>query len=100
MRLSWDLKYILKVLGVVIPMIGFLGTAALWVDTRYMHRQISDTRFIDLQIRLIENRISIYQRMIDRQEPLTESERMDYDVSVEQLKDLLRERNKLLGIGQ
>ena len=83
-----------------LPVITLLGTIGLWVDTRYMHRQISDTRYIDLQIGLIETRMSTYQRMLDQAQMLTEAERLDYEVSVEQLKDLLKERNKLLGVGE
>jgi hypothetical protein len=83
-----------------LPVFTLLGSLAVWVDTRYMHRQISDTRFIDLQLSLVQTKISAYQRMLDKDEDLTEAERMDYDVSIEQMKDLLRERNRLLGVGE
>lgn len=88
-------KHILQVL----PVIAMLGTLSLWVDTRYMHKEISDIRFVELQVRIIEGQLQMYNRIVDRGDTLTLDEQWRYEMDTEQLKNLTTERNKMLGIG-
>lgn len=81
------------------PLLALLGTSIMWVDTRYMHREISDTRFIELQIRLVERNIRDYHRMMEEGRELTPQERMDLEMEQDQLRFLRSERNKVLDLG-
>jgi hypothetical protein len=81
------------------PMIAFIGTAGLWLDTRYMHRDISDTRFIEIQIMVVEGHVRDFTRTLDAGGHLTPSEQAAYELEKERLKMLIAERNRILGIG-
>ncbi len=76
-----------------------VATAFMWVDTRYMHTDISDTRFIELQIRIVQGHIRDYTRIIDSGSSPTANDTVAYEMDVDQLKNLMAERNKILGIG-
>jgi len=80
------------------PVVAMFATGLMWVDTRYMHRQISDTRFIELQIKIVEGHIGSYHRIIDSGGILTATEKMKLELDMAQLKNLSAERNKVLGI--
>jgi len=82
-----------------VPLIAMIATALMWVDTRYMHREISDTRFIELQIRIIEGHVRDYNRIIDADGTLSAADQMKREMDMDQLKNLMLERNKILGIG-
>lgn len=81
------------------PIFASLVTFVLWFDTRYMHREISNTRFNELQIRIIQSQVRDYHEMVKNGEELTITEQMQFDLDKDQLKYLMSERNKLLGIG-
>ena len=83
-----------------LPVIGAISTGLMWIDTRYMHREISDTRFIELQIKIIEGHIKDYNRILDAGESLSSEDQIRYEMDREQLKDLTKERNRILGIGE
>jgi len=76
-----------------------IATAAMWVDTRYMHKNISDTRFIELQVRIVESNIKAYNRLIDSGVILSAEDNMRYEMEKEQLRILINERNRVLRIG-
>lgn len=83
----------------LVPLIAMISTTAMWVDTRYIHKTISDNRFIELQIKIIEGQIKDYNRLIDAGVNPTAEEITRYNLDLEQLKNLINERNKILGIG-
>lgn len=82
-----------------VPLVAMIATALMWVDTRYMHREISDIRFIELQIRIIEGHVKDYNRIIDTNGTLSAEDQMNREMDIDQLKNLMFERNKILGIG-
>lgn len=93
------IKYIVFFATVVIPLVTLMATTAMWVDTRYMHREISDTRFIDLQIQILEMSIVEYENKINNELPVTMDETRRYNLNVDQMKNLMKERTNTLGIG-
>jgi hypothetical protein len=93
------MKRTLIILGTIIPLLTFAGTVALWIDPRYMHKQISDTRFIDVQIRIVESNIRDFER-IEESRQLTPGEKNDLDVEKDQLGHLYKQRQKMLGLGK
>lgn len=94
-----NIKQSYKVLLASLPLIGAIATGIMWIDTRYMHKEISDTRFIELQIKIIEGQLKHYNRMIDSGQTLSSEDTIRYDLDKEQLKELIKERNRILGIG-
>ena len=93
-----DIKKITKVLIAVLPLLALAGTGAMWVDTRYIHKQISDTRYIDLQIKIVQGHIRDYERLKDSGANLTSSDESNYNTNMTQLDHLLTERNRMLGL--
>ena len=81
------------------PLVAMIATGLMWIDTRYMHRQISDTRFIELQIKIIDGHLNEYNRILDSGGTLTAAEQTKYEMNKHQLQNLTEERNKILGIG-
>ena len=82
-----------------LPILALVGSFALWLDTRYMHREISDTRFIELQIRIVQGNVRSFNRRIDNGEELNSQETLEFEMEKDQLKFLMNERNKILDIG-
>ncbi len=82
-----------------VPVIAMVATAIMWVDTRYMHKEISDTRFIELQIRIVEGHVRDYARIIDAGDDLSAADEIKLNMDMAQLQNLMLERNKRLGIG-
>lgn len=82
-----------------LPLLALLGTAILWIDTRYMHREISDTRFIELQIKIVRDNVQEYNRRIDNGEEFGAQEQLEFDMEKDQLRFLMNERNKILDLG-
>lgn len=78
-----------------LPLLGLLGSLMLWVDTRHMHKDIADVRFIGLQIRIIDGHIRDYTRL----ENPTTADKVLYELDRDQLTNLKKERNRELGIG-
>ena len=81
------------------PLVAMLATAWFWLDTRYMHKEISDTRFIQLQLDIVSGQLMDYHRMIDNGETLTAKEQQDYEMYKFRLQMQETERSKKLGIG-
>lgn len=71
----------------------------MWVDTRYMHKEISDTRFIELQIKIVERNIKDFHRLMESGVELSPSEQLELEMERDQLKFLTNERNKILDLG-
>lgn len=89
----------LKKLGLFVSVVGPLLTAVLWFDTRYMHKEISDFRFLEIQISMLERDAKAYARRIDQENYIpTEEERLEYDVIKDQLIKLNTKRNELIGV--
>ena len=85
----------------IVPLIVLAATFAMWIDTRYMHKQISDTRFIEVQMMILEMRVEDYEEKIDNDIiDLTSEEERKYQIYKSQLQNLVEQRNRLLGIGE
>lgn len=84
---------------VVLPLTAMIATAGMWIDTRYMHQDISDTRFIELQIRIVQGHIRDYTRLVDAGDTITANDTVQHEMDKDQLKNLMEERNKILGLG-
>lgn len=84
----------------IVPILAFIGTLSLWVDTRYMHKELSDTRFIEIQMALVKRDLKDYERSIDFGHIVTEEEKRIYELQKKQLENLTTERNKVLGLGE
>jgi len=91
--------YLVAAVGTLGPIITFCATAWLWLDTRYMHREISDTRFVDTQIMIIQGHLRDYTRIIDDGRELSAQDEINFDLDKNRLQNLHNERNRLLGIG-
>ena len=83
----------------VVPLVAMIATGMLWLDTRYMHKEMSDTRFIELQIRIVEGHIRDITRIRDAGGELSANDEIKLAMDLAQLENLLIERNKSLGIG-
>lgn len=98
-----DLNINLTKLGtfikVIVPVIAMVATAGMWIDTRYMHQDISNTRFIELQIRIVQGHIRDYTRIVDADGIISANDTVQHEMDIDQLKNLMAERNKILGIG-
>ena len=98
-KLNIDLSKVYTEVLRALPLLALLGTAILWVDTRYMHREISDTRFIELQIKMVEINLQGYNRRLGNGEELSPQEQLEYEMERDQLKFLMNERNRVLDLG-
>lgn len=83
----------------ILPVLALIGSFWLWLDTRYMHKEISDNRFIQLQIDIVSGQLMDYNRIIDEGRELSAKELQDYDMYKFRLQMLEQERSKKLGIG-
>ena len=81
------------------PVIAMCLTFFMWVDTRYMHKEISDGRFIELQIRIVQSAVDSHNKIIDAGGTVSASDATKHELDMDQLKNLITERNKTLGIG-
>ena len=88
-----------KVLS-VLPLIALLSTSLMWIDTRYLHRDISDTRYIDLQIKIVQGHTRDYERMKDSGIKISANDESNYRIDMKQLEYLMVERNRTLGLDQ
>ena len=86
-------------LKVVVPLAAMMATMGMWIDTRYMHQDISNTRFIELQIRIVQGHIRDYTRIVDAEGDISANDVVQHEMDKDQLKNLMDERNKILGLG-
>lgn len=82
----------------ILPLLSLIGQGVMYVDTRYMHKQISDTRYIDLQIMIIQGQIRDYERLKDSGATITASDESVYETNMKQLDHLLKERQRMHGL--
>jgi hypothetical protein len=92
-------KKVLLTLATLIPILTFVGSMFFWLDARYMHRQISNIRFIETQMLILEGQVEYYERMEEFNIDLSQQDTRRYEMKLMQLLDLNKERNKILGIG-
>jgi len=98
-QININLAKIATFFKVVTPVLAMIATAGMWIDTRYMHQDISNTRFIELQIRIVQGHIRDYTRIVDADGVISASDTVQHEMDIDQLKNLMAERNKILGIG-
>ena len=55
----------------ILPLLALIGSFWLWLDTRYMHKEISDNRHLSLQIDVVNLQLMEYNRIIDSGQALT-----------------------------
>jgi hypothetical protein len=87
-------RSIAAILGVV----TMITPLILWVDDRYMHNDIANIRYIDLQINLIEKNLRDYQRLVDTRAIVTAADETNYQLDISSIRELQKQRNKMLGI--
>jgi len=80
------------------PLLAMVATTAMWIDTRYMHREISERQYINLQYDMIEYHVRSYKKLIEEGHDLTVDEEMDYEARQRQLEFLEDERNRIMGL--
>jgi len=78
-----------------LPLLAVFTSMILWVDSRHMHKDIADIRFLDVQILIINGHILDYTRI---NKP-TIADTIAYDLSRDQLNLLTARRNEELGLG-
>ena len=98
-NITINMPKVFNFIKVIVPVVAMVATAGMWIDTRYMHRDISNTRFIELQIRIVQGHIRDYTRIVDANGVITASDNVQHEMDMDQLKNLMSERNKILGIG-
>jgi len=91
--------YLVAAVATIGPIVTFVATGWLWLDTRYMHREISDRRSVDIQIMIIQGHLRDYIRILDSGIELSAQDELNYDLDKNRLQNLQNERNRLLGIG-
>jgi hypothetical protein len=89
-----------KKYGFIVPVLATLGTFSMWIDTRYMHKEVSDIRFIELQRLLVETQVKMCSRDMDVGIDLSPQDQIKCEMYLEQLKGLMLERNRILDIGE
>lgn len=89
-----------------LPLLMMIGTAIMWVDTRYMHvemgakiKQISDGRHIQLQIDILKLRILEYNRIVDSGVTLSAKQNEELGVLRFRLRLLEEEKKDSEGYG-
>lgn len=81
------------------PIIALIGSATLWWDSRYMHKEMSNARYIDQQIRVVQIELDVFYRFIDSGATLTAKQQSRFDALKMEENNLKSERQKQLGIG-
>lgn len=84
-----------------LPILATVATFSLWVDTRYMHKTISDVRHIDLKIIILDRELKDWDRRMDKEGYiLSPEEQREYDLFKSTIDFLSKERDKAVGLGQ
>jgi hypothetical protein len=81
------------------PVFAMFATLWLWFDSRYMHKEMSNARYIDSQIRVVQIELDVFHRVVDSGEVLTSKQQSRYEALHAELSNLQEERNRQLGIG-
>lgn len=96
--MNTNLKKAVAIVLTVIPILSALWTTIIWIDTRYMHKEISDIRFVDVQLIVAQGHMRDYERMISKGMIMTEEEKTEYDLEKQKYIYLTQERDKLMGL--
>jgi hypothetical protein len=92
-------KIIASSVAIVIAIGSVTWNTAIWIDSRYIYKSISDQRWIDTQIMVLKSDIREYNRHVASGNMPSEQEVIDYDLTKSRLQWLLEERDKLMGMG-
>lgn len=83
----------------IFPLASACAVFILWVDARYMLRDMSDARFLDIRITMVEREVVRHERKVDKDGYVpTVQENREYSLLVTTLGALEKERNKVLGL--
>lgn len=83
----------------LLPVLALIGTGLLWIDSRYMYRNISDARHVEIQLQMYERELKRYERRVDNNGYIPSSEETrEYDVLKQQVMLLTKQRNKIIGL--
>jgi len=93
------MKIITSSVAIAVAVGSVTWNTVIWVDSRYMYKNISDHRWIEAQIMILQSDIREYNRHVQSGNIPSDQERVDYEIATERMKDLLDERNRLLGLG-
>lgn len=86
--------YLLNLLQVI----SLIGMFFMWVDARYMHSEIANTRYVDLQIKITQSNIREYNRIKEMGVMTDPSDDTQYVLDLKELQLLMAQRNKILGL--
>lgn len=92
--LSPRAKHIIDHFIKFLPVLALGVTMVMWVDTRYMHKQVSDIRYTNIQIQVLESQVSAYHKI----ESPTAEETLEYERLKQRLAKHREEWDALLGI--
>ncbi len=67
------------------PLLALLGTAILWVDARYMHKEIAQSQLTILRYELATEKVKSFARREEAGEVLSADEIVDYEQAKAQL---------------
>ena len=83
----------------MVSLISAFCTLVLWVDSRYMHKEMADMITVELRLETYTRSMKFYERKIDDQNhtPSMEETR-EYEITKQMVLDLTRQRNVLLGL--
>ena len=83
----------------ILPLLALIGSFWLWLDTRYMHKEISDNRHLSLQIDVVNLQLMEFNRMIDAGQNLTASQQQKVDMLRFRLQLLEKEKQDGMQLG-
>ena len=83
----------------IVPVVGLIISAMFWMDVRYMHKEISDNRHIELQYKIVTVQMNKYHQMQADKIQLTPAQITAFKALEIEFIFLETERNKLMGIG-
>lgn len=91
-------RYI-KVILTVLPFIFTMASGLLWIDTRYMHKEMAEAQYAEIQLVLYTRSLKFYERKIDKEGyvPSTEETR-EYNLLLKTVEALTEKRNESLGL--
>ena len=83
----------------LLPLFALIGSFWLWLDTRYMHKEISDNRHIRLQIDVVNLQLMEYNRRIDAGGELDAEDRQKFETLKFRLQLLEQKDQERLQLG-
>jgi len=83
----------------MLPLLALIGSFWLWLDTRYMHREIAQQQYTVLRYELALEKVKTFERLREDGHELDASERVEYNQAKTKLEFAQNEYNKMLGGG-